>query len=75
MSAKKIDFTDMTVDDILRRWPQSVQVFRSYSLACLGCAVASFCNVMDVAEIYNLPKEQFLADLQKSIMQSESTNQ
>lgn len=67
MSISENDLANMTVDEILRRWPQTVQVFRSYALSCLGCAIAPFCEVTAVAKIYNLPEEQFLADLQQAI--------
>jgi len=64
----------MSVDDVLRRWPDTVTVFRRYGLACLGCTVASFCEVRAVASIYNLPPHQFMADLRAAIEnQSEGT--
>ncbi len=57
----------MTVDDVLRRWPQTAVIFRRYGLACLGCAVAPFCEIKAVADIYDLPQEQFMADLYTAI--------
>lgn len=70
MSASSEELDKMTVDDVLRRWPDTAVIFRQYGLACLGCAVAPFCEVMAVASIYNLPKEQFLADLFAAIEKS-----
>lgn len=67
MSVSSEELDKMTVDDVLRRWPDTAVIFRQYGLACLGCAVAPFCEVTAVASIYNLPKEQFLADLHAAI--------
>lgn len=67
MSAIVEELDRMTVDEVLRRWPETAVIFRQYGLACLGCAVAPFCEVTAVANIYNLPQEQFLADLRAAI--------
>lgn len=70
MSASPEEVNKMTVDEVLRLWPHTAVIFRQYGLACLGCAVAPFCEVTAVANIYNLPKEQFLADLFAAIEKS-----
>lgn len=67
MDASPKGLDKLTVDEVLRRWPDTAVIFRQYGLACLGCAVAPFCEVTAVANIYNLPQEQFLADLRTAI--------
>ncbi|MCP4357817.1 MAG: hypothetical protein GY796_07370 [Chloroflexi bacterium] len=67
MSTLENDLTNMTVDEVLKKWPQTAAVFRHYSPACLGCAIAPFCDVAAVADIYGLPKDKFLNDLQVAI--------
>ncbi len=71
MATPSEELDKMTVDEVLRRWPDTAVIFRQYGLACLGCAVAPFCEVTAVANIYNLPKEQFLADLHTAINKSD----
>ncbi|HRQ39803.1 MAG TPA: hypothetical protein PLD25_18000 [Chloroflexota bacterium] len=61
------DLGKMTVDEVLQRWPDTAVIFRQYGLACLGCAVAPFCEVTAVANIYNLHQDQFMADLRAAI--------
>lgn len=53
----------MTIAELLSRWPESAPVFHRHGMACVGCALASFCSVADAAETYGLPLEQFLAEL------------
>lgn len=71
MSSQEIDLAQMTVDEVLRRWPQTAQVFRSYALACLGCAIAPFCEISNVAKIYNISEETLIADLEAAIAKSQ----
>lgn len=52
---------------LLSRWPQAIPVFLKYRLDCVGCSMAAFETLSDVIAIYQLPAEQFMADLQKSI--------
>jgi len=70
MSAQGEDLSKMTVDEVIRRWPETAKVFRQYALDCLGCAIAPLCEITAVAEIYNLPQQQFMADLRKAIESS-----
>jgi hybrid cluster-associated redox disulfide protein len=67
-----IDLTELTVDEILTRWPQTAQVFRHYRLACVGCAIGSYCNMNTVADIYNVSLQQFLDDLNAVILEDSS---
>lgn len=69
MSNQEPNLENMTVDAILKQWPQTAQVFRSYGLACLGCAVAPFCEITAVSEIYGLPQEKLIAELRQVIKQ------
>ncbi len=58
---------ELTIEEILSRWPQTARVFNHYSSACIGCAIAPFCTIADAISAYGLPKEAFLADLQTAI--------
>jgi hybrid cluster-associated redox disulfide protein len=63
---------EMTVQVILTRWPQAAKVFNHYSSVCIGCAIAPYCTISDVARIYNLPLEAFINDLKKVIEESDT---
>ena len=67
MSTSKNSLMIMTVNDVLKQWPQTASVFRKYGLACVGCTIAPFCEIGKVAEIYGLPLNQFLHDLRSEI--------
>lgn len=39
---------DLTVADVIDKWPQTIPVFMKYRLGCLGCAMAPFDTLADV---------------------------
>ena len=56
-----------TVEDLLKKWPETADVFNRYGMACVGCVVAPFYSVGDAIEIYHLDRDEFLNALQKAI--------
>ena len=45
---------DMTVEEVLETWPETVAVFQALKTACVGCSMAPFDTLSDVARIYEL---------------------
>ena len=56
---------------MLERWPQTIPVFLRHRMACIGCAMAPFETLADVAAIYSLPLSRFLNELQQTIQPME----
>lgn len=56
-----------TVADVLDCWPQTAPVFMRYRLACVGCSLARFELITDVAAIYGINPAGFLHELQQAI--------
>ncbi|MBF6613342.1 MAG: DUF1858 domain-containing protein [Chloroflexi bacterium] len=56
-----------TVAGVLACWPQTVPVFMRYRLACVGCSLARFELINDVAAIYGINPAGFLRELQQTI--------
>lgn len=56
-------YAKQTVDQILRIWPGTAQVFLRYKTECVGCFMMHFCTLEEVAAIYALSLEQVLEDL------------
>lgn len=54
---------DMSLDEIMRRWPETVSVFMKKRMSCVGCPIASFHTIVDAAEEYHLDEEQFAEEL------------
>jgi hybrid cluster-associated redox disulfide protein len=57
---------DMTVDDILARYPQTGHVFFRYKLSCSGCYVSRFHDVATSAKKFNIDLDKLLAELNEA---------
>ncbi|RPI28772.1 MAG: DUF1858 domain-containing protein [Chloroflexota bacterium] len=51
------------VADVLEQWPETIPVFLNHQLTCVGCAMAPFETLADVACNYHLPAGQFLDEI------------
>jgi hypothetical protein len=55
---------NMTVAEVMDRWPQVLPLFNRYRLACGGCVMAEYCKISDVPASYeHVAMPTFLAEL------------
>jgi hybrid cluster-associated redox disulfide protein len=54
-----------TVQEILTRWPRAAYVFMSLRTACVGCQMARFCTLDDVAANYRLDRDSLVEALRQ----------
>jgi hybrid cluster-associated redox disulfide protein len=62
---------DLTVAEVMDRWPQTIPVFFRYRMACVGCPIARFEILAEVAAIYGLNLSRFLNELEQIIEHAE----
>ena len=60
---------DLSVEYILRQWPETIPVFLKYRLSCVGCDLSEFEKLSDTARVYHVSIEHFLEDLHTAISQ------
>jgi len=58
---------DSVISDIIRVYPQTVQVLRSFGMGCLGCPSSTGEPVAKAAEIHGINVEELVAALNKVI--------
>lgn len=58
---------DMTMDEIMRRWPATIRVVLDHGLLCVGCPIASFHTADDAAREHGLDAEHLSAALRAAI--------
>ena len=61
---KNMHIADMTVDQLMTRWPASIRVFMDFRLGCVGCPIATFHSVEEASREHNIDGGAFLAALQ-----------
>ena len=61
---------DEPIGQVLKQYPQTLRVFLSHGLMCVGCAVARFENIRDGATAHGIDVEALLKDL-NAVVQAE----
>ena len=56
----------MLIGDIIRRYPETVSIFRKYRLDCPECQIADFEEVQHGAGVHHMDVEELLAELNKA---------
>lgn len=56
----------LTVAEVLSQWPATIPVFLRHQTACVGCVMARFETLDEVAAIYGLDQRQFVAELRRA---------
>lgn len=46
---------DLSVAEIMRRWPATIRVFLDRNMRCVGCPIAPFHTLVDAAAEHRLP--------------------
>lgn len=57
---------DMTIGEVVTKYPQTVEVFNRYGMGCLGCPATQFENVEQGAIMHGIDIEQLIDDLNKA---------
>jgi hypothetical protein len=58
---------DLTVAQVLEHAaPGIAAVFISHKTACVGCSLAGFCTLAEVAGIYEIPLQELLGQLARA---------
>lgn len=57
---------DMTITEIVQKYPQTVNVFTQFGLHCLGCAAARFENIEQGALVHGIDVDALIEALNKA---------
>jgi len=55
---------DVTVDQVMSRWPATMRVFLDFKMGRVGCPIAAFHSVEDASHEHKIDPAAFLAALQ-----------
>jgi len=54
----------MTVDQVLKEYPNAATTFVALRTSCVGCHLARFCTLEDVAKVYEVPLQELISKLE-----------
>ena len=58
---------DMSIEEIVEQYPETVPVFMAHGLGCIGCAIAQFETLEEGAMAHGIDVEVLVQDLNKSV--------
>jgi hybrid cluster-associated redox disulfide protein len=58
---------EMTIGEVVQRYPQTVPVFLAHGLMCFGCAIARFENIEQGAQAHGIDADALLKDLNAAV--------
>ncbi len=60
---------DMSVDEIMRRWPAAVAVVMRHGMFCIGCPIGTFHTVTEACAEHGVCEQAFVEELMAAIAQ------
>lgn len=58
---------EMGIGEVVRQYPQTIEVFVKYGMGCFGCAAAHFEDIRQGTQAHGIDTDALIADLNKII--------
>tara|TARA_Y100000310_G_C20490918_1_gene719168 strand:+ start:558 stop:755 length:198 start_codon:yes stop_codon:yes gene_type:complete len=58
---------DMTIEQVIKKYPDTIEVFVKHGFHCLGCSMASMETLEQGCEVHEIDVEKFLKELNDAI--------
>lgn len=58
---------DMTIKEVIDKYPEVAMVFMKYNVGCIGCLAASFEKVKDIAGVHGIDIKALVKDLNEAV--------
>ena len=69
MSNEKIT-ENMTIREVIDKYPETAPVFMKYNIGCIGCIAASFEKVKDISGVHGIDVKELVKDLNAAIKEN-----
>ncbi|NMA01219.1 MAG: DUF1858 domain-containing protein [Clostridia bacterium] len=58
---------DMSIVEVVQKYPETAEVFMAFGMGCLGCAAARFENIAQGAGVHGIDVDQLITALNKKV--------
>ncbi|WP_246707365.1 DUF1858 domain-containing protein [Mesorhizobium sp. NZP2077] len=58
---------NMSVDDVMRKWPASIAVLIRHGMHCVGCHIAPFHSIAEACQDHRIDEGEFLKGLESAV--------
>jgi len=56
---------DMTIEEVIKRYPKAISAFEQHGLRCSGCCVSGFENIQEGALSHGIDLDSLLEELNR----------
>ena len=64
----------MSIEEVVKRYPETRITFEHYGLGCIGCQAALFESIEQGAEVHGIDVESLISDLNREITRADVDN-
>jgi hybrid cluster-associated redox disulfide protein len=68
MSEEQMITADMSIGEVVAKYPSTIPVFFRHGLGCVGCVVARFENIRQGAEVHGIDVGVLMKDLNDTVL-------
>ena len=61
---------DMTIGEVVKKHPETIEVFLKHNLHCVGCGMAQMETIEQGASSHNIDAKKLVEDLNKTVSDS-----
>jgi hybrid cluster-associated redox disulfide protein len=58
---------NMSINEVVRKHPETISIFKKFGLGCVGCEAALFENIEQGAEVHGIDVETLITSLNSII--------
>jgi len=58
---------EMNIDEVIKKYPETVEIFVKNGFHCIGCAAASFESIEEGAKAHGINTEELIEELNQAI--------
>ena len=58
---------DMGITETVQKYPETIEVFMSFGMGCIGCVAASFENIEEGALVHGIDPDEIVAKLNEAV--------
>ena len=58
---------EMKIEEVIKKYPKTLEVFDKFGFHCIGCVAASFENIEEGANAHKINVEEFVEELNKVV--------
>ncbi len=62
---------EMKIEEVLQKYPETMEVFMKHGFHCIGCAAASFENIVDGAAVHGIDADKLIKELNDKIKKND----